>query len=42
MDVIEETPRVMDIGCQIPHGALRFYVMGDRGADHAEEPSREE
>ena len=42
MDVIEETPRVMDIGCQIPHGALRFYVMGDRGADHSEEPSREE
>ena len=32
----------MDIGCQLPHGALRFYVMGDRGADHEEVPTEEE
>eukprot|EP01050_Picozoa_sp_SAG11_P024108 SAG11_NODE_5040_length_1682_cov_2.234997_2_plen_190_part_00 len=32
----------MDVGCQIPHGALRFYVMGDRGANHVEEPTAAE
>lgn len=42
LSVLEETPRIMDIGCQIPHGALRFYVMGDRGADHEEVPTKEE
>ena len=39
MDVLEETPRIMDIGAQVPHAALRFYVMGERGADHREAPS---
>ena len=34
MNVLDETRRVMDVGAQVPHGALRFYVMGDRGADH--------
>jgi N-acyl-D-aspartate/D-glutamate deacylase len=42
ISVLEETPRIMDIGCQIPHGSLRFYVMGDRGADHEEVPTEEE
>lgn len=42
LDVLEETPRIMDIGAQVPHGALRFYVMGERGADHAEAPTEEE
>ena len=42
MSVLEETPRIMDIGCQLPHGALRFYVMGDRGADHEEVPTPDE
>ncbi len=42
LDVLEETPRVMDIGAQVPHGALRFYVMGDRGAEHSEAPSEDE
>src|SRR5690606_670567 len=36
LDVLDATPRVMDIGAQVPHAALRYYVMGDRGADHAE------
>ena len=35
-------PRAMDIGAQVPHGALRFYVMGERGADHAEVPTADE
>lgn len=42
LDVLESTARVMDIGAQLPHGALRFYVMGDRGADHAEVPTEAE
>jgi N-acyl-D-amino-acid deacylase len=42
LDVLAETPRVMDIGAQVPHGALRFYVMGDRGADHCEVPTDDE
>jgi N-acyl-D-aspartate/D-glutamate deacylase len=32
-------PKAMDIGAQVPHAALRFYVMGERGADHATAPS---
>ena len=36
LDVLDRAPRAMDIGAQVPHAALRFYVMGDRGADHAE------
>ncbi len=42
LNVLEETPKVMDIGAQVPHGALRFYVMGHRGADHREVPTAEE
>ncbi len=32
LDSLERTPRVMDLGAQIPHGALRVFVMGERGA----------
>jgi N-acyl-D-aspartate/D-glutamate deacylase len=42
LDVLEESPRVMDIGVQVPHAPLRFYVMGDRGADHRERPKTDE
>ncbi len=42
LDVLEEMPRVMDIGAQIAHAALRFYVMGDRGADHSARPTEDE
>ena len=42
LDVLDETPRVMDVGAQVPHAALRFYVMGDRGADHSARPSDDE
>ncbi|MDE0652500.1 MAG: amidohydrolase family protein [bacterium] len=38
LDALEEMPRVMDVAGQLTHGALRFYVMGERGADHAEAP----
>ncbi len=32
LDVLEGQPRVLDIGTQVPHGAVRAYVMGERGA----------
>ena len=34
LDVLDAEPKIMDVGAQIPHGALRFYVMGEDGADH--------
>ena len=42
LDALEKMPRIMDIGAQVPHCALRFYVMGERGADHAEVPTDKE
>ena len=32
MDAMARKERIMDIGAQIPHGALRVFVMGERGA----------
>jgi N-acyl-D-aspartate/D-glutamate deacylase len=32
LDVLDRMPRVLDIGTQVPHGAVRAYVMGERGA----------
>ncbi|MFT5530050.1 MAG: N-acyl-D-amino-acid deacylase [Candidatus Poriferisodalaceae bacterium] len=40
LDALEGLPRVMDIATQVPHGAVRAYVMGDRGARN--EPATEE
>jgi len=33
LDALEQTPRAVDIAAHLPHGALRTYVMGERGAD---------
>jgi N-acyl-D-aspartate/D-glutamate deacylase len=32
LDALERMPRAIDIGTQVPHGAVRAYVMGERGA----------
>ena len=32
LDAIDGTRRTMDVGTQVPHGAVRGYVMGERGA----------
>ena len=31
LDVLESIARTIDVGAQLPHGALRAYVMGERG-----------
>ena len=33
LDFLSQRRFDMDIGAQLPHGALRVYVMGERGAD---------
>jgi N-acyl-D-aspartate/D-glutamate deacylase len=42
LDALSRTPKAMDVGAQVPHAALRFYVMGERGADHGERPTAAE
>jgi len=39
LDALERMPRAVDIGTQVPHGAVRTYVMGERGAKN--EPATE-
>jgi uncharacterized protein (TIGR00369 family) len=39
LDALERLPHAIDIGAQVPHAALRCYVMGERGGDHAEHPT---
>jgi N-acyl-D-aspartate/D-glutamate deacylase len=29
LDEVERTPRVLDVACLVPHGALRAYVLGE-------------
>ena len=41
LDILEKKPLAIDVGTQIPHGAVRAYVMGQRGIDR-EEASKEE
>ncbi|MDO8289117.1 MAG: amidohydrolase family protein [Parvibaculum sp.] len=32
LDMLDSQSRVLDIATQVPHGSVRAYVMGDRGA----------
>ncbi|MGH1493667.1 MAG: N-acyl-D-amino-acid deacylase family protein [Acidimicrobiales bacterium] len=32
LDYLDSLPRDIDLGSQVPHGALRLHVMGERGA----------
>ena len=38
LDALEKLPRSVDVGTHVPHGAVRAYVMGERGAAN-EEPT---
>jgi N-acyl-D-aspartate/D-glutamate deacylase len=41
LDALERMPRALDVGAQVPHGAVRAYVMGERGAKN-EAPTPED
>jgi N-acyl-D-amino-acid deacylase len=32
LEALEGLPKALDVGAQVPHGAVRAYVMGERGA----------
>ena len=38
LDALDKLPRTVDVGTHVPHGAVRAYVMGERGARN-EEPT---
>jgi len=37
LDAVERTERVLDVAAQVPHAALRAYVLGDRAHEEANE-----
>jgi N-acyl-D-aspartate/D-glutamate deacylase len=38
LDALDRRRFSMDVGAQLPHAALRAYVMGDRGREHDKHP----
>ena len=40
LDAVDRIPRAVDVAAQIPHGAVRAFVMGERGA--ANEPATDD
>jgi N-acyl-D-aspartate/D-glutamate deacylase len=41
LDAVQAFPRAIDVGAQVPHCAVRTYVMGDRGT-HNETATKED
>ena len=41
LDALERMPRALDIAAQVPHGAVRAYVMGERGATNQDATAEE-
>lgn len=42
LDALERMPRAIDIGTQVPHGAVRAYAMGERCNDRDDVPTADE
>jgi len=42
LDALEELPRAIDIATQVPHGAVRAYVMGERCNTQDDLPTEDE
>lgn len=42
LDALDRRRFAVDVGAQMPHAALRAYVMGERGGDSAEAPDEAE
>jgi N-acyl-D-aspartate/D-glutamate deacylase len=42
LDAVDRRRFTIDVAAQVPHTAVRGYVMGDRGADHQERPTDDE
>jgi N-acyl-D-aspartate/D-glutamate deacylase len=42
LDELDRMEWTVDVGTQVPHAALRTYVMGERGADHAVRATEDE
>ncbi len=41
LDALDKTESSLDFGTQVPHGAVRAYVMGERGAKNAKATTEE-
>lgn len=42
LDVLDRMRWALDVGTQVPHAALRTYVMGETGADHTTRASADD
>ena len=42
LEVLDARPRAIDVAAQVPHAALRVFVMGERGIDHTQVPTENE
>jgi len=42
LHALDAAPHAIDIAAQVPHAPLRVFAMGERGIDHAEQPTADE